>query len=252
MNRTPTVDVRRALRAEVGFGCPVGDCANPYLEYHHFDPPWAEREHHEPAGMVALCAMHHKKADGGSFTVEQLRALKRPTGGVVRERFDWMRRDMLSIVGGNFYYETPIIVQYRDQPVVWYERDEAGHFLLSVGMLTASDEPRLTLERNDWTLLGPVVDFLSPPHGHSIESRYANGDSLKVNFFDVPSAAALIERHPGTERFVTKLTFPMSTVEVHMNVGGTTLSFGPTWSKVGGLRMSGNFSNRSKVGLALG
>jgi len=83
MDRTPPVEVRRALRREVGFGCPVSGCANPYLEYHHFDPPWRTHEHHDPLGMIALCAEHHKKADAGAFTLSQLRALKQPTGATI-------------------------------------------------------------------------------------------------------------------------------------------------------------------------
>src|SRR5918912_315690 len=36
VNRTPPAAVRRELRREVGFGCPVPDCGNPYLYWHHF------------------------------------------------------------------------------------------------------------------------------------------------------------------------------------------------------------------------
>ncbi|WP_290437550.1 HNH endonuclease signature motif containing protein [Aeromonas caviae] len=64
--------VKEILREEVGFGCPVKDCGNPYLEYHHFDPPIHIGPHNDPKGMIALCAQHHKKADGNAYTVEQL------------------------------------------------------------------------------------------------------------------------------------------------------------------------------------
>ncbi|WVV46823.1 hypothetical protein THH46_16005 [Pseudomonas sp. NA13] len=75
--KTIPSSVMLALRSEVGFGCPVKDCGNPYLEYHHFDPPVSVRAHNEPQGMIALCAQHHKKADGGAYTNEQLHALKK-------------------------------------------------------------------------------------------------------------------------------------------------------------------------------
>lgn len=52
MNRTPPEPVREILRKEVNFGCPIEGCGSPYLEYHHFDPPWHEREHHDPQGMI--------------------------------------------------------------------------------------------------------------------------------------------------------------------------------------------------------
>jgi hypothetical protein len=37
--RRPYAHVVRQLRQEVGFRCPVDDCGNPYLTWHHFDPP---------------------------------------------------------------------------------------------------------------------------------------------------------------------------------------------------------------------
>ncbi|MEZ8930983.1 MULTISPECIES: hypothetical protein [unclassified Vibrio] len=53
--------VKEALREEVGFGCPVTDCGNPYLEYHHFDPAVHVKPHIDPRVMIALCAQYHKK-----------------------------------------------------------------------------------------------------------------------------------------------------------------------------------------------
>lgn len=58
LSRTPPIEVRRQLRKEVNFGCPVDGCGIPYLTWHHFDPPWNEKEHHDPNGMLALCANH--------------------------------------------------------------------------------------------------------------------------------------------------------------------------------------------------
>ena len=51
-------------------------CGSPYLTWHHFDPPWRVQEHEEPEGIIALCQEHHKKADVGAFTDDQLRGLK--------------------------------------------------------------------------------------------------------------------------------------------------------------------------------
>jgi len=75
MDRTPPKAVRDQLAREVNYGCAA--CGSPYLYWHHFDPPWRDRQHHEPAGMIALCGEHHAKADGGSYTVGQLHDMKR-------------------------------------------------------------------------------------------------------------------------------------------------------------------------------
>jgi hypothetical protein len=119
LSRTPPTAVRVELRREVGWGCPVSGCGCPYLQYHHFDPPWAQEHHHDPARMVALCgcAVHHAKA--AAWTVEDFRAMKAVTADrpEVRGRFEWMRKDVLAVIGGNFYYETPNMVVFHGTPM---------------------------------------------------------------------------------------------------------------------------------------
>ena len=161
LSRTPHVAVRRELRREVGFGCPVSGCGNPYLQYHHFDPPWEKEHHHDPARMIALCAEHHAKA--AAWTVEDFRAMKavpadRPD---VRGRFEWMREDVLAVVGSGFYYETPNMVVFRGTPIIWFERDDQRRLLLNFRFLTTSRQPRASLENNDWIIRGNPADVES-------------------------------------------------------------------------------------------
>ena len=229
--RTPPTDVRRALRLEVAFGCPVPGCGNPYLMWHHFDPPWSQRQHHDVAGMIALCAEHHAKADAGAFTKEQLREFK--TAGASRSapitgRFDWMRRDVLAVVGGSFFYETPIIIRHKGQPLIWFNRDASQMMLLNLRMLSGSGQPRLRLDDNFWLDLGQPTDFECQPNGRLIHGYYPNGDELRVEYFDVDSLAAVRNRwkHARTERWDVKL--PITAIEVWFKVGGTEISFGPT------------------------
>lgn len=251
MDRTPPVVVRRALRREVGFGCPVTGCSNPYLEYHHFDPPWRDGPHHDPQGMVALCAAHHKKADFGSFTVDQLRAMKRPNGSIVSGRFDWLRHRMLSVVGGNFFYETPVPVQFRGKRQVWYTRDEQGYLLLNLRMVTAAPgEPRLRLDDSDWIVVGDPVEFESPPSGRKIEAKYGNGDELRVEFFELLEVEDAFKRYPTTRPDMwTQVEFPITAVEIQNLIGGDSFGFGPSWSKLRGVTMTGCFGAHCSVGL---
>jgi hypothetical protein len=74
LSRQPPAAVKRQLRQEVGFGCPMPGCGNPFLEYHHFDPPWSQENHYDPDRMIAVYATHHAKA--GALTVDQCRELK--------------------------------------------------------------------------------------------------------------------------------------------------------------------------------
>jgi hypothetical protein len=157
MRREPPAGVRRLLAQEVGFACPVNGCGSPYLTWHHFDPPWAIEEHHNPTGMVALCRDHHPEADAAAFTLDQLRGFKtqgRDRSQALGARFNWMRRELLAVVGGNFYYETPVAIRYFDTPVVWFNRDDADLLLVNVNMLTTSQEPRMAMRDNFWLTEG--------------------------------------------------------------------------------------------------
>jgi hypothetical protein len=115
----------------------VPGCGSPYLYWHHFDPPWREREHHEPQGMIALCGLHHPQADSGAYTKEQLLEMKARGATANQEvhgRLEWMREELLTVVAGNFYYETPAPVRFRDRNVVGLSRDEDGQLLLETNM----------------------------------------------------------------------------------------------------------------------
>jgi hypothetical protein len=95
------------LRQAQGFVCAVPDCLNPYLYYHHFDPPWEERQHNEPDGMIGLCGEHHPKADADAFTRDQLREYKRDAvehAGEIKGRFDWLRHKIMIASAGIFLH----------------------------------------------------------------------------------------------------------------------------------------------------
>lgn len=252
MNRTPPVPVRRALRQEVGFGCPVQDCGNPYLSWHHFDPPWSEREHHDPPGMIALCAEHHSKADAGAFDKEQLRQLKRDPfakGRAVKGRFDWLRNELLLVVGGMFYLRTPIAVQVGGRPIVSTTRDSDGHALLNVNMLSTSGRPRMVMVESYWLSHGEPDDLECPPNGRLVAASYPGGDLLRVEFFKLADAAAVRERYPDAS---WPLPVPINAVEIRMRVGGTEIDFGPRESRLPGGNIFPNGLIRDcPVGLAI-
>jgi hypothetical protein len=259
MNRTPPIDVRRTLRREVGFGCPVPNCGSPYLEWHHFDPPWRERNHHEPTGMIALCREHHSKADAGTFTKEQLHQFKNDGASnnlEIKGKFDWLRNRLLLVAGGNFYYETLTILKVGDMPIIWLRRDENGYLLLNFRMLTTVVEPRLWLEDNCWVERGIPEDFECPPSGKLIYGKYSNGDEIKIEFLELQSQEAAKKRYPDSnfEKWTIplfdqqpgvrgKIQFPITAVEISNNIAGTDISFTPTKTTLGGgITITGCFS----------
>lgn len=252
VSRTPPAEVRRQLRREVGFGCPVAQCGNPYLEYHHFDPPWEEEHHQDPARMIALCATHHSKA--GAWTVDQLRSMKSgsPDRPDIRGRFEWMRQDVLAVVGGNFFYETPKMVVFRDEPMIWFDRDEDRRLLLNLRMLTTSGLPRTRLENNDWIIRGDPVDVESPPNGSRLRVRYENGDEICIRFREWAESEALDAVYPRALELGSCLRFPLVTAEINVEVGRTDVKFGPTTTRLPGTQITGCIASHCGAGFVFG
>jgi hypothetical protein len=200
--------------------------------------------------MLALCATHHAKAD--AWTVEQCRELKlNPKSSVTGGRFEWMRREVVAIVGGNYYYETPRMVVFRGEPVVWFGRDEDGYLLLSMRMLTASNEGRAQLLANDWDIAGEPLDIESPPNGSLLRVHYANGDDVRIQFKEWESAEKLSEKHPRILTLGNEISFPLVTVEISMVVGGTGVRFDAKSSQIGGITMTGNVMSHCGAGLVI-
>ena len=206
--------------------------------------------------MIALCGEHHAKADAGAFSNEQLRKYKEDgirRSEEIRGRFDWMRREMLAVIGGNFYLETPVMVEFRGEPAIWYNRDEDGYLLLNFRMLTVSGKPRVRLEDNFWLPRGEPDDVESPPNGRHLKVSYENGDLLQVEFFELEDQSKFLRRYPGAERFVGHIPFPITAVELTSNVGGTEVEFGPRETILpGNTVLKGGLIARCRVGLSFG
>lgn len=184
MNRTPPAKVRRLLRRDVGFGCPVEGCGSPYLTYHHFGPPWAQRPHHEPKGMLALCLQHHKEADAGAFTDGHLRKLKeRKSRSVIRGRFNWRRKRLFIIAGSNFFLGSPSILTYGARKLIWFGQDPQGHGTVNLDLFSPSGQLVLSMRNNDWVVLPSVDDVESPPSARRLVVRSkAHAISLDLEF----------------------------------------------------------------------
>lgn len=253
--RTPPARVRAALRKEVGFGCPVPGCRSPFLEYHHFDPEWHVEQHHRPVGIIPLCPTHHAQA--AAFTVEQLREFKRvayehPAKG----RFEWLRRDLVGIVGGCVYHEVPILVQLDENPMVWFNRDEDGRALLNVRMITTEghEHARISIRDNDFVVRGTPSDFEAPPSGRLLRVRYDNGDYMRIEFHEFRKLESAIKKLSSIgSDFLRSLPqqWPMTFVTVTMKAGETEYYFAPSEARLPRQNVFKIFASNGKVGLRI-
>ena len=261
MNREPSADLRLQLRQAVNHGCPIPGCRSPFLEYHHFDPPWATENHMDPAGMIGLCPSHHSKAD--SWTAEQLREFRSNTqnqGHPAQGRFEWWTRRIAIVCGGMFVLDCDIAVEFRGERMVWFERDEAGFALLNVRMLTTNSlkTERLRIQNGDFTVRGDPSDFVCPPNGRLLRVRYSNGDYLRLQFRLIESvdhARAVFPRFDHSLQSAEDSCghmFPIATVETSMHVGADRAKrLYPNTMNWNGIRITGGLSIGGTAALSL-
>jgi len=174
MNRTPPVAVRRKLRKEVNFGCPIEGCGVPYLTYHHFDPPWREKEHHNPEGIIALCRTHADLADGGAWTKTQMKEFKRQPfirKNQIADTFRFLRHDIICRIGC-LAYGFKNFLTISSETVLGFERTRQGY--LGINMILRNREGNIILEmkENDWIVYRTdIFDLECPPRGKSLRVR---------------------------------------------------------------------------------
>ncbi len=186
MNRKPPVKVLKALRREVGFACPM--CGSPFLTWHHFDPPWRERKHHNPNGMIALCPEHAAHADGGHFTIEQMRGLKRPLddSGIVSAKWPWAPEKALFILGTLFLVGEKPVLSLRNKIVFGLRKSalppvKVPFFNLTADIRDSSGNQLLEIKDNCLTFYGASLkDVRCPPQARLFELKHESGVEVTI------------------------------------------------------------------------
>lgn len=172
MNRMPPREIQESLRKEVNFGCPVQFCGVPYLTFHHFDPAWSEKEHHNPDGMIALCAKHAAQADGGRWTKEQVRKMKENpyvTLDKVSEYYGYLRKNVVCIAGF-VSYGMQNVLEIHGERVIGFEIDAEGYHRLNLFIRDRTGSPVLVMENNYWTALSrELFDLRCSYRGRELE-----------------------------------------------------------------------------------
>jgi hypothetical protein len=190
MGRTPPQEVLVKLRQEVNFGCPVPDCGIPYLTWHHFDPPWRIKEHHNPEGMIALCATHAALADGNRWTRDQLREMKQKPfvpPDRVSDFYGYLRRNVVCVIG-NVAYNVRDVLDINGERVIGFERDAEGYDRLNLLIRDSKGLPVLVMENNMWTAYSSdLYDLTCTTQGKELRIVAKDGlTNLKMKFYDFP------------------------------------------------------------------
>jgi hypothetical protein len=145
--------------------------------------------------------------------------------------------------------------------VVGFNHDDQDRFLLNVAMPSTLPEPRLCIQDNFWMEAGTPTKVECPPSGRTVGVEYANGDLIRVEFFEITDGAALSRRYPygdGPRQFLEDEEpdgFPVTAVEIRMRIHAPDetpiIDLDANVTRVGGMTMVGGLFVRNHVGLSL-
>lgn len=220
-------DVERMLRQEAGFGCVK--CGHPYLQFHHI-VPFAEDNHFRPEDMVAVCGNCHNffETQGRDRQRRMKASPENVRKGEVNGLLAYDKRDLVFKVGGNFYENVPIILQYRSIPLVSckLEEDQAK---VSLNVFNSAGRLVFQVKDNDVTFrLGDMWDF-----------------ECKRNIAIARS---------GPREIAVKMDFskPEATIEGSLWAGGKLLRLRSDHTNIAGGRFTNNRFVNGRVGIQIG
>lgn len=193
-SRTIPESVRRQLRQEVGYRCPVPLCDSPFLEYHHFDPPWHEGLSHDPKGMIALCPRHHglcdpKAKDHGWLGTEALRKLKSAVPlSPLRSRLEPLSTPLLLLSGGFRCLAVGATLSVFGIPRIGVRSDE--HWAIVDGLCLDQDgEPIVEVRNCDIVLRHQsIVDAEFAPKSWEFRVDAGKHGKIKAKFVQMAIA----------------------------------------------------------------
>lgn len=143
-------NIRKSLRKEVGFGCPVKGCRLPFLEYHHFDPPYSEGQTHNVKGMIALCPTHHAQADNGAWSISDLHNMKKEKNREpLKGRLEWSIQDGILNAGNNLFFSPVFKLRILGQELFSLEQDHKGRIFINALLCNKEGKQIAQIKKND-------------------------------------------------------------------------------------------------------
>lgn len=254
LTRRPPANVRRELCNEVGFRCPVDDCGLPYLTFHHFDPPWRVENHHNASGMIALCSNHAAKADQGYYPDDYFRRLKADGSGrakSVQGQFDYLRRDLMVVVGSNAFYNVDTMLQIDGRRAVFFKRDADGYLLLNFQVPGVDGHPRAWMEDNVWLVPPGAENIDCPPRGRYLDVRFDNGDRFRIEFTEFPDPQSFLGTYPYFHSLLDQVEFPLAVAEFWEKAEGAGVELGRGVTNAGGLGLSQSIIRNVQLGISV-
>jgi hypothetical protein len=179
--------------------------------------------------MIALCAEHHAKAEGGAFTKGDLHTLKASEYRKyeIAGRFDWMRREIIVRAGSAYFVARPFALAVGNIPLVWFNRDGEGHYLLNINVMSQSGQVGAVMRDNFWMLGDRPEDLLCPPSGRVLDVRYGTGDMFRVEFREINNGGEGTKAFGELWEALSVTNYPITVCDIGYRIVGTSIDVSP-------------------------
>ena len=192
MQRKPPAHICRKLQEEVNYGCPI--CGSPFLTWHHFDPPWIEYPHHNPEGMIALCAEHAKMADAGIYTKDQLKYYKATPviKGKISALWPWEPENVVFLMGGSIFFGVRPLLTLQQKKVFSATRvlktgATAHSIVFDLDLVDLHGNPIVNMKQNWLTIHTDELSALRfTPGSKKFVVSHTSGLKLGISFHRYP------------------------------------------------------------------
>ncbi len=155
--------VKHAVRKRCGFGCIF--CGNAIIQYHHFDPPFADAELHDAKGITLLCGRCHDKVEKGLISSAAVVASdanpRARKVGYAKDDFLFDTRDpRVRLASTEFICQYPIV--YGKEAIIGFEppEDPGSPLRLQANLAGPTGEKILEIVDNEWRAGSDLFDLI--------------------------------------------------------------------------------------------
>lgn len=170
----------RQLRQEAGFGC--AKCGHPYIEYHHIIP-FSEEKHFRPEDMLALCGKCHPAV--ALWGRDRQYALKADPHNIrtgrLNGQLEYDKRNLVFKVGGNWYEDTPVILQLNDTPIISCRLDD-GQAKVTLNLMDQHYRPLLLIQDNNISFRADALWDFQYHHNYAVAHHGQRDIVLRLDF----------------------------------------------------------------------
>jgi hypothetical protein len=176
---------RRSIRQRCGFGCVV--CGDPFILYHHFDPPFAEAHEHRAEGITLLCERCHGDETHHRLAPDCVRQNNANPycicAGHTRHclvRSSISTGKPLTFKIGSATFDTRVVLMYEWEELISFKPPEAENapWRLSAKISDLNGRELLKIVDNEWRIGIERYDITTC--GETIEVREARGKVILV------------------------------------------------------------------------